>query len=251
MRRLLALVSVFAMRSAEDSRRMIALGADPARVFVTGDLKLEAAPEEGVPPARWRQLLETPDSAPVWVAGSTHQGEEEIVLRVHERALARHPELVLILAPRHPERVEAVLRLCRERGRAAVRRSRLPGRGDAVVVLDTIGELAQLYGLADVVFVGGSLVPAGGHNVIEPALRRKPVLVGPHASNFRESTELLVRSGGGFVVDGAEDLEATLLRLLADPPLRSTMGGAAHAAVAARQGALLQTLELVERHLLR
>jgi len=251
MRGLFSAVSVFGMRSAEDSRRIIALGADPGRVFVTGDIKHDSSRDDGAPAVDWRPLLEIPGDAPVWIAGSTHQGEEDIVLAAHERARPSHPELVLILAPRHPERADDVLRLARARGHPVVRRSRLPGRGGATIVLDTVGELARLYQVADVVFVGGSLVAAGGHNVIEPALRRKPVLFGPHATNFRESTELLLNSGGGSLVASAGELEAMLLRLLSDRTLRSAMGEAAYTAVAPRQGALLETLRLVEQYLIR
>jgi 3-deoxy-D-manno-octulosonic-acid transferase len=251
MHGLLSAVSVFGMRSIEDSRRIIALGADPDRVFVTGDIKHDSSRDDGAGPVDWRAALEIARDAPVWIAGSTHHGEEEIVLAVHERARAAHPGLVLILAPRHPERVDDVVRLARARGHAVVRRSRLPGRGDATILLDTVGELAGLYEIADVVFVGGSLVAAGGHNVIEPALRRKPVLFGPHTANFRESTALLLERGGGGLVDGAGDLEAMVLRLLADPPTRAAMGAAAYAAVAARQGAVVETLALVERYLIR
>jgi 3-deoxy-D-manno-octulosonic-acid transferase len=250
MGRLLTSVSVFGMRSAEDSRRIIALGADPDRVFVTGDIKHDR-PREGDDPVDWRAVLEIPRDARVWIAGSTHQGEEDAVLAVHERARALHPDLVLVLAPRHPERVDDVLRLARARGHPVARRSLLPGRGEATIVLDTVGELAGLYQVADVVFVGGSLIPAGGHNVIEPALCRKPVLFGPHATNFRESTELLLASGGGQLVAGPPELEAALLGLLSDEALRAAMGTAAYAAVSARQGAVLETLRLVEQYLLR
>jgi 3-deoxy-D-manno-octulosonic-acid transferase len=146
-----------------------------------------------------------------------------------------------------------VERIIAGRGFTAVRRSRLPGARDecATIVLDTMGELAQLYQLADVVFVGGSLVPSGGHNMIEPALKRKPVLFGPHTTNFRESAEALVASGGGLRVSDASELQDALLRLLGDPGLRAKLGDAGYDAVVARQGAVRETLELVERFLIR
>jgi 3-deoxy-D-manno-octulosonic-acid transferase len=252
MRRLLESVAVFGMRSAEDARRIIALGAAPERVFVTGNVKNDAAAPDGNAPALWRRLLGLGPGAVVWIAGSTHRGEEATVLDVHARLRERHPGLVLVLAPRHPERAAEVERLVQARGLPAVRRSALPGaRADgATIVLDTVGELAPLYEVADVVFVGGSLVPLGGHNMVEVALRRKPSLFGPHTENFRESAELLAGSGGGLVVRDAAELERAMTRLLGDPALRAAMGAAGFAAVAARQGAVRETLTLIERFLI-
>lgn len=252
MRRVLANVSVFAMQTEEDARRIIALGAPPARVVVTGNLKSDLLPDAaGEDGAAWRGRLRLAADARLWIAGSTHRGEETLVLDAFLRARARRPELALLLAPRHPERVEEVEALIRERGLAAVRRSRLPAdpAPGAVVILDTVGELATLYALAEIVFVGGSLVPIGGHNVLEPAMRGKPVLVGPHMSNFREGAELLQRSGGGLVVKDGPELECELERLLEDRALARRMGEAARQAFAGRQGAVSATLDLVGRHL--
>jgi 3-deoxy-D-manno-octulosonic-acid transferase len=173
------------------------------------------------------------------------------VLDAFLSARKRCPGLALLLAPRHPERADEVEDLIRARGLAPVRRSRLPAGGapGAVVILDTVGELAALYALAEVVFVGGSLVPIGGHNVLEPAMRGKPVLVGPHTSNFREGAELLQRSGGGLVVKDGAELERELARLLEDRDLARRMGEAARDAFAGRQGAVSATLDLIGRHL--
>jgi 3-deoxy-D-manno-octulosonic-acid transferase len=159
--------------------------------------------------------------------------------------------LCLLLAPRHPERAGEVEELIRSRGLTAVRRSRLgdAGASGAVTILDTVGELAQLYALAEVVFVGGSLVSVGGHNVLEPAMRGKPVLFGPHTSNFREGAELLQRSGGGLVVKDGDELGAEITRLLEDRDLAHRMGEAARESFAGRQGAVSATLDLIGRHL--
>ena len=252
MRRVLADVSVFAMQTDEDARRIIALGAPPSRVVVTGNLKSDLLPEAaGDDPAGWRARLHLGAGARLWVAGSTHRGEETVVLDAFLRARTRCPELALLLAPRHPERAGEVEALIRERGLLAARRSRLPADGapGAVIILDTVGELAALYALAEIVFVGGSLVPIGGHNVLEPAMRGKPVLVGPHMSNFREGAELLQRSGGGLVVKDAPELERELARLLEDRDLARRMGEAAREAFAGRQGAVSATLDLVGLHL--
>lgn len=251
MRRVLADVSVFAMQSEEDARRIVALGAPPERVVVTGNLKSDLVPETDAADAVWRERLGLGATDRLWIAGSTHRGEEAIVLDAFLRARARCPGLVLLLAPRHPERAGEVSELIRERGLAPARRSRLPeGRAPgAVVVLDTVGELATLYALAEVVFVGGSLVPVGGHNVLEPAMRGKPVLYGPHTSNFRESALLLESSGGGLVVKDALELERELSRLLEDRDLARRVGDAARTAFAGRQGAVSATLDLIARHL--
>jgi 3-deoxy-D-manno-octulosonic-acid transferase len=253
MRRVLADVRVLAMRSDEDARRVIALGAAPERVVVTGNLKHDAPPDPPGATDLWRRLLGLRDGQRVWVAGSTHKGEEEAVLAAHATGQSVQPDLALVLAPRHPERVEEVLALVLARGWRAVRRSTLPAAARSarppVIVLDTVGELAQVYGIADVVFVGGSLVPRGGHNVLEPALRRKPVLMGPHTDNFREAASLLVDAGAAVVVTEAASLAAELKTLLADPEMAAKRGEAGGEAVAARHGAVAATLDLVDRYL--
>ena len=257
MTSVLANVRVFAMQSDEDARRIIALGAQPERVVVTGNIKIDASvPDPAGSVDLWRRLLGLAPGQRVWVAGSTHQGEEALVLDAHRAALTEFPELVLVIAPRHPERTREVLALVDRRGWPSVRRSELPAAvttTDApvppVVILDTIGELAMLYAIADVVFVGGSLVPMGGHNVLEAAQRRKPVLIGPHTGNFRESVGLLESAGAALVVRDASELSRELRRLLADPDLRLKLGDAGHEAVASRHGAVRETLDLIGRYL--
>jgi 3-deoxy-D-manno-octulosonic-acid transferase len=251
LRGVLAGITVFGMRSDEDARRIIALGAPAERVVVTGNLKNDA-PTDGAGAADlWRRLLGLSRDQRVWIAGSTHRGEEEAVLTAHAAAAAEYSGLTLVLAPRHPERVAEVLALVAARGYRAVQRSRLPAERarftQDVIVVDTVGELAQMYALGEVVFVGGSLVPRGGHNVLEPALRRKPVLMGPHTDNFREAAGLLAASGGAVVVQDGAAMGVELRRLLADPALASRRGEAAFAAIAAQHGAVRQTLDLVER----
>jgi 3-deoxy-D-manno-octulosonic-acid transferase len=257
MASVLADVRVFAMQSDEDARRIIALGAHPERVVVTGNLKLEAAVADPAGAVDlWRRLLGLGLEQRVWIAGSTHAGEEDAVLEAHRAAIAEFPELVLVIAPRHPERTGEVLALLERRRWPAIRRSELPFAVTStaspvppVVVLDTVGELATLYAIADVVFVGGSLVPVGGHNLLEAAQRRKPILIGPHVGNFRESTGLLESVGAALVVRGASELSRELRRLLADPDLRVKLGDAGYEAVASRHGAVRETLDLVGRYL--
>lgn len=251
MRSMLRHVTVFGMQSEEDARRMIALGASPERVVVTGNVKHEPRGDTSGVAELWSRMLGLRAGQRVWIAGSTHRGEEAAVLDAHAAARAGGDDLVLVIAPRHPERVGEVVEMVQARGSAAVRRSELPRerRADAIIVLDTVGELPQLYSVADVVFVGGSLVPAGGHNMIEPALRRKPVLFGPHTTNFREAATLLLDSGGAVLVRGSATLAAEVRRLLVDEGLRAKMGQAAFEAVATRHGAVRATLDLVGRFL--
>ena len=252
MARVLGDVRIFAMQSAEDARRIIALGALPERVVVTGNIKSEPLPDASGSVDLWRRLLGLQQGRPVWVAGSTHRGEEEMILDAHQRALAECPNLMLVLAPRHPERADEVADLVAARGWPAVRRSALPRGRDprAILVLDTVGELAPLYSVADVVFVGGSLVPTGGHNMLEAALRRKPVLMGPHTTNFREAATLLEATGAALVVRDGAELGRELTRLLADQELRQKLGEAGYEAVASRHGAVAETLDLIARFLL-
>ncbi|MFQ5827992.1 MAG: 3-deoxy-D-manno-octulosonic acid transferase [Candidatus Methylomirabilia bacterium] len=248
MRRVLRPIRMLAMQSAEDARRVIALGAPPEQVVVTGNIKTAPPGSEAGIKALWGRLLGlTPDKR-VWIAGSTHAGEEEIVLDAFVRLKAYHPELILVLAPRHIERAAEVERLVSTRGLQSVRRTALPARrGAPVIVLDTVGELSRLYQVAGVAFVGGSLIPWGGQNMLEPALRRKPVLFGPHTSNFRDAAVLLLASGGGLLVRNASELEEAVHRLLNDPDLARQVGEAAHQAVASRQGAVQETLELLKQ----
>jgi 3-deoxy-D-manno-octulosonic-acid transferase len=250
-RRVLADVALFGMQSEEDARRIISLGALPERVVVTGNLKMEAPGGDAGAERLWRRLLHLGE-APVLVAGSTHRGEEPLVLDAFLGVRRGLRELRLVLAPRHPERLDEAETLTRERGLRVVRRSRVAsGQTAEVILLDTVGELASLYGVADVIFVGGSLVPAGGHNVIEPALHGKPVIFGPYMTNFREAARLLLEAGGGVQVRDVGELTATVERLLADAAARRAAGQAAWNAVRAHQGACVRTVDALEAVLTR
>ncbi len=251
-KRMLRDVTVFAMQSDEDARRIIWLGAPPERVVVTGNLKTDLVPADAGGETIWQRLLGIDGDDLVWIAGSTHRGEDAAVLDAFVALRTRFPQLVLLLAPRHPERVPEVERLALERGLKTVRRTDLPGASDrgAVIILDTVGELGQLYRVATVVFVGGSLVPTGGHNMLEPALLQKPVLFGPHTSNFRESAVALLGAGGAVLVKEGALLEREIGLLLGDADLRRRIGEAGFQAIVGRQGAVKHTLELVERYLM-
>jgi 3-deoxy-D-manno-octulosonic-acid transferase len=245
-------VRVFAMQSDEDARRVIELGAPRERVFVTGNLKHEAPAADAETADTWRRRLGLEAGSAVWIAGSTHRGEDESVLEAHRRLVERVPEARLIIAPRHPERVPEVVELIRRRDLPVVRRSELPEHRHpaAVIVVDTVGELAAIYAVGLAAFVGGSLVTVGGHNVLEPALRGMPVLFGPHTENFRESAGLLRASGGGLVVSDAAELATALIRLFTDRALATALGRRARDAALSRDGAVHRTLELIERFLL-
>jgi 3-deoxy-D-manno-octulosonic-acid transferase len=252
-RRVLDDVDRFCMQSEESARRLIDLGADPSRVTVTGSLKFDSLEipmptSHGRPRDRVLRFFRISANRPVIVAGSTMRGEEAAILRAFARVKTTMVSAMLVLAPRQPERFGEVERLAREAGFVATRRSELPidaePRAD-VVVLDTIGELAQLYQLATAVFVGGSLVDHGGHNILEPAIFGKPIVFGPHMQNFTEIAEAFVTNGAAVQLETERDLEEALLGLLSDPVRRARLGAAARALVEANRGAKEKTLAVV------
>jgi 3-deoxy-D-manno-octulosonic-acid transferase len=184
----------------------------------------------------------------VIVAGSTMRGEEAAVLRAFARIKTTMPSALAILAPRHPERFAEVERIARDAGFVTTRRSELPidaePRAD-VVVLDSIGELAQVYQVATAVFVGGSLVDYGGHNILEPAVFGKPIVFGPHMHNFKEIADAFLSNGAAVQVPSDRELETLLLALVTDPVRRARLGAAARALVEANRGAKTKTLEVI------
>ena len=221
-------------------------------LFRSGNLKFDAAPQTDASSLaeRWRQELKIEVGQPVLVAGSTHAGEEEALLQAFYRVRREFPDLLLILAPRHPDRLAAVEAVIAANGLAVVRRSTLArARGGAkeVVLLDTVGELSGLYAVGSVTFVGGSLISRGGHNLLEPAMHGRPVLFGPHMENFAEASAFFVEHGAAVQVNDAEELARQLARLLRDPAARDRMGKAALEALAAHRGACERTVTLLER----
>ena len=251
IKRVLSDVDRFCVQGEETSRRLVELGADPARITLTGSLKfdsLETSPTPGRGRERVLRFFRIPPNRPVIIAGSTLKGEEEPVIRAFNRVRASGGNPLLVVAARHPERFEEVERLCRHEGLSAVRRTELPidaePRADAVV-LDTIGELAQLYQVATVVFVGGSLVPAGGHNILEPALYGKPIVFGPHMQNFGEIAEAFVSNGAAIQVRSGSELQDVVVSLVGDPVRRARLGAAAKALVESNRGARDRTLAVI------
>jgi 3-deoxy-D-manno-octulosonic-acid transferase len=185
---------------------------------------------------------------PVWIAASTHRGEERKVLDAFARLKARLPELLLVLVPRHPERFQSVARLVRRRSHAVALRSRTPGvlpPGTEVLVGDTMGELQRLYAASDVAFIGGSLVPHGGQNLLEACAVRVPVVFGPHMFHFEEIAALALERGAARQVRDSDELADAIALYLEQPELRRLAGRAAQALVAENRGALERTLELL------
>jgi len=251
-RRVLADVDRFCMQSEESARRLIDLGADPSRVSVTGSLKFDSlglpTASHGKPRERVLRFFRISPHRTVIVAGSTFRGEEAAVLRAFARVKTTMPGALAVLAPRQPERFGEVERLARDAGFATTRRSELPidaePRAD-VVVLDSIGELAQLYQLATAVFVGGSLVDQGGHNILEPAIFGKPVVFGPSMQNFKEIADTFLANDAAVQVHSDRELEEALLVLVTDPVRRARLGAAARALVEANRGAKDKTLAVI------
>lgn len=234
-----------AMQSEEDAVAMRGLGVAQERLVVLGNLKYDAALDGGAARALSREELGIPARALVWVAGSTHPGEEEIILAVFTRLKERFPDLFLVLAPRKVERGTELIAMAARHGLAAVRRSVGGGAGASLLILDTLGELASVYALAEVAFVGGSLVAERGHNPLEPACHGKPVLFGPHMEDFAEISRDLLRGGGARQVADAAGLEAGLVFFLADPEARERAGRQGLALVAARRGVSEAHLALI------
>ncbi|MGD9906461.1 MAG: 3-deoxy-D-manno-octulosonic acid transferase [Vicinamibacterales bacterium] len=253
-RHVLADIDQFCVQSEESARRFVEIGARPDRVTVTGSLKFDSlepsAPAgQARPRERVLRYFRFAPNRPVLIAGSTMKGEEAMVLRVFRRVKGALPNAVLVIAPRHPERFGEVVQLCGQEGFRTVRRSDLPIDGEPradIVVLDTIGELATIYQLGTVVFVGGSLVPTGGHNILEPAISGRPVVFGPHMQNFAEIAAAFVANEAGVQVADEGAFDAQVLSLMTDPVRRARLGAAARALVEANRGAKDKTLAVLD-----
>jgi 3-deoxy-D-manno-octulosonic-acid transferase len=238
-------IDCFLMRSDEEAERALLLGAAPDRVWVTGNTKFDALVLDGLEgrEAALREEMGLDRRAPVLMAGSTHEGEEDLVLGVYRRLRENHAGLQLVLAPRYAERSGRIMSLVAERGfQVRLRSGGARGGHAEVVVLDTIGELSVAYRLATLVFVGGSFVTRGGQNVLEPAAQGKPVLFGPHMENFKDSVQVLQGRGGLQVAD-PEQLFRVADELLRRPDQMEELGGLARRAVSAIRGASARNVE--------
>jgi len=247
-RRVLGSFTALGMQTAEDAVRIVGLGAAENKVSVVGSLKSQGPNSQAAAnrfTLAWR-------GKPLLVAGSTHRGEEEILLTALTLVRRRFANLSMVIAPRHPERFADVERLLRHSSLLFQRRSQAEPKDwfdKDVLLLDSVGELVDFFAAADVAFVGGSLVEVGGHNVSEPARFAKPILFGPHMDNFHNLAEQMKREGAALEVAGAEDLAAALSDLLADPMKRQQMGQKAAQIVSAHQQAFSANLHLAERYL--
>lgn len=237
-------VDLFCMQSEADAVRIADIGADPARVMITGNLKFD-------------QKLPVTQSVPVAIssgrkvitAGSTHRGEETALLEIFSQLRIKYPDLVLIIAPRHPERFDEVAGLINNAGYECQRRTRLKGPVKDVLLLDTIGELKAFYALCDIAFVGGSLVKVGGHNLLEPASMKKPVIFSRYMFNFKEISEALMSAGGGIMVKDKGELYAQIDNLLSDNALAKRMGERAYSVIEMNSGSSKKTIDAVGRFL--
>ena len=252
-KRVLADIDRFCVQGEETAGRLVSLGAERSRLTITGSLKfdaLDATPLPGRGPARVLRFFRMSPNRPVLIAGITMRGEDEAVIRAFNRVRITPggANALLVIAARHPERFDEVERLCKSEGLSTVRRSELPidaePRADAVI-LDTIGELAHLYQIATAVFVGGSLVPAGGHNILEPALYGKSIVFGPHMENFNEIAETFLTNRAAIQVHNPRELETAIVGLLGDPVRRARLGAAARALIDANRGAKDRTLAVI------
>jgi len=249
MRPVLRKVDLFLTQGEEDRRRLLEIGAPAERVRVSGNLKFDVKAATAAPVvSTLREALERGGGGPVLVCGSTVEGEEPMLLRAFTEVLAKFPAAVMVLAPRHPERFAEAASLLDASGLRWWRRSAWDGAGEVrggVFLLDSIGELAAMYALAGVAFVGGSLAPRGGHNILEAAQHGAAILVGPHTDNFRDIIELFRRAGALRVITEG-DLALALLELLSDDACRRDVAARAAEVLRAHSGATARTVSALE-----
>ncbi|MBL8952792.1 MAG: 3-deoxy-D-manno-octulosonic acid transferase [Myxococcaceae bacterium] len=244
----LAEVDLFLMREEDEAERVLSLGAERSRVIVTGNTKFDALVPlaDGEEDRALRAALGIGAGDRVWIAGSTHDGEEQALLDVYRRLLADFPDLRMVIAPRYIERAGKVCALAAGVGLHAALRSAGDPKGAQVVVLDTIGELSRAYQLATLVFVGGSFITRGGQNILEPAAHGRPVLFGPHMENFRDSVQVLV-GRGGIQVNDPDHLHRVIADLMSRPDTLVSLGELARSAVRQVSGASARNVEHLSR----
>ncbi len=250
-RSVLQTLTLCLMQTERDRQRIVALGAEPDRAHVTGNIKFDQPLPVGTSDESLRGSFGLNENELLILAGSTHPGEEEILVSAYRQVAKMYPSTVLMLAPRHIERADRVVAMVQEAGFAVQRRSnfRENHSGPRVVILDTRGELAVAYREAAVAFVGGTLVPVGGHNLLEPAVWGTPVVFGPYTDHCAEIAALLQEAGGGHRVTGGEDLVTLLAGWLGQPETRIRVGQVANRVVLENQGALTRSVEFIESYL--
>jgi 3-deoxy-D-manno-octulosonic-acid transferase len=245
LRRVFEDYAILGMQSEIDRQRIEAIGADPRKVTVLGNLKYDAVAANRNLDKTLSDFLQSRN--PLWIAASTMPGEDEFVLDAYQQVRESYPGLTLVIAPRHPERCDTVLATIKARGFEVIRRTELTPASDApILLLDTIGELAGAFRFASVVYMGGSLVPTGGHNILEPARHSKPILFGPHMENFRDITRLFLDAKAAVQIPRAADLAPTVLRLLSSPQHAAELGRNALGVVEQNTGATERVLRVLE-----
>ncbi len=257
-RRIVGDFSAFCMQTGDDARRIIVMGARESKVHVAGNLKFDnlPCPKDGEGKAASRRNYRIPEGCTVVVAASTHPGEEDGFLEACRDLLMSGQRIILVVVPRHPERAEAVTALLSQSGITSIRRTALDDStgelspGTALLV-DTVGELMNIFAIADLAFVGGSLQPVGGHNLLEPASLGVPIIFGPHMENFREIADLVLSYEAGMQVADVEGLAAALRRLLGDSALRREMGGNGLRLLRENGGATFRHMEVITQFMHR
>ncbi|MBI5892132.1 MAG: 3-deoxy-D-manno-octulosonic acid transferase [Deltaproteobacteria bacterium] len=257
-------ITAFCGQTNKDCERAVKVGIDPKRIFVTGNIKfdMETQSLNYDEKEKIMQTMGITNSDIVFAAGSTHKGEEDIILDVFGRLKNEIKNLKLIIAPRHPERFKEVENLIKNKGFSFLKRTEslnpqlspaynLQGQATLnsydVIFLDTIGELGKIYSLANAAFVGGSLVNVGGHNLLEPALHKKPVIFGPHIQTFSEGADMLTKGGGGIMVKDSNELEERLRQIFLHDSLAQKIGEAGYKVIELNRGAAEKSLEIIER----
>lgn len=242
-------IEMIAAQSRIDAERFLRLGAHSERMQVLGNVKFDMPVPRGLDTQAEEFRRHWGRERPVWIAASTHEGEEAAVLQAHARVLGRFPDALLILVPRHPERFRSAIALCRSYGFRTTCRSEdsLAAPDSQCFVVDSMGELLRFYACADACFVGGSLDRIGGHNVLEPAALAKPVITGPHTFNFAEITDILIDEGGAIRVQNGAGLGHQIIRILHDPSAAQAMGAAALKVVERERGAAARIMDVVEQ----
>jgi 3-deoxy-D-manno-octulosonic-acid transferase len=250
--------SCLCMQTRKDADRFATIGAPQERMKVTGNIKFDL-PTETVPDIERIKLKESlgiAENSKIFLAGSTHTGEEKCLTHPLKELKQRFPDLVILIVPRHPQRAASIKRVLAEAGLSSTLKTALkPRSGGAhanhpeIIIVDTLGELRRLYAIADTVFVGGSLIKHGGHNPLEPAMFKKPILFGPHMHNFEWIANTLVRSKGAIMVEDPNDFLKAAARLLAHPKEAKAVGEQAYKVLQKNRGAVEKTLKVIEEEI--
>jgi len=251
MKSVLESVRLFSMQTEEDAKRIIALGADKRNVNVSGNIKYDSEFKE-IEEEKVKEIKNTlgvNNNDRIFIAGSTHPGEEETIIRLYSHILKNHADFRLVIAPRHIDRVGDVEEIVKRKGLASVRKSEIQNPKskiqNPIIIIDTIGELGFMYSIADIVFIGGSLIPHGGQNILEPAFYKKPVIFGKYMMNFQEIAKEMILSGGGIQVNDEKELIKEVDGLINNGKKMIEIGEKGYQVIMKNRGALQKNLELI------